>query len=80
MAPDDYDKPRQMRIPDDEWLPFEAATKAQHPTGRSPRAAVIRDFIRWYMRRPGAKLPDRPAAGPWSTPSTAPDDAPSDAV
>lgn len=68
MAPeiDDYDKPRQMRIPDGEWIAFEAATKAQHPVGRSPRAAVVREFMRWYMRRPGAKLPDRPAAGPWS--------------
>ncbi|GGU13173.1 hypothetical protein [Streptomyces violascens] len=62
----EYDKPRQMRIPDSEWGPFEDATKAQHPTGRSPRAAVVREFIRWYLRRPGAKLPERPAAGPWS--------------
>jgi hypothetical protein len=62
----DYDKPRQMRIPDDEWIPFEAATKKQHPEGRSPRAAVVRQFIRWYMRRPGAKLPERPPAGPWT--------------
>jgi hypothetical protein len=62
----DYDKPRQMRIPDDEWGPFENAAKTQHPDGRSPRAAVVREFIRWYMRRPGAKLPERPAAGPWS--------------
>ncbi|MFD5697459.1 hypothetical protein [Streptomyces lasiicapitis] len=62
----DYDKPRQMRIPDDEWGPFGDAAKAQHPAGRSPRAAVVREFIRWYMRRPGAKLPERPPAGPWS--------------
>jgi hypothetical protein len=55
--------PRQMRIPDDEWLPFEDAT------GDQPRAAVVRDFIRWYLRRPGAKLPERPAAGPWSEPA-----------
>ncbi|GCD40827.1 hypothetical protein GKJPGBOP_00480 [Streptomyces paromomycinus] len=63
-----YDKPRQIRVPDDEWIPFEAATKAAHPTGRSPRARVVREFIRWYMRRPGAKLPARPPAGPWSEP------------
>jgi hypothetical protein len=62
----EYDKPRQMRIPASEWEPFENATKAQHPTGRSPRAAVVRQFIRWYMRRPGAELPERPPAGPWS--------------
>ncbi|MGH3372380.1 MAG: hypothetical protein ACRDPR_20525 [Nocardioidaceae bacterium] len=61
-----YDKPRQMRIPDEEWLPFEAAARAERPTGRSPRTAVVRQLIRWYMRRPGAKLPDRPSAGTWS--------------
>ena len=72
MSPDtDYDKPRQMRIPDDEWVPFETATKEQHPEGRSPRAAVVREFIRWYMRRPGAKLPERPSEGPWSRSSLA---------
>ncbi|MEU2248141.1 hypothetical protein [Streptomyces sp. NPDC019224] len=65
----EYDPPRKFRAPDDEWNGFEAATKAQHPTGRSPRAQVIREFIRWYMRRPGAKLPVRPPAGPWSTPA-----------
>ena len=80
MADDtEYDKPRQMRIPDDEWGPFEAAAKAQHPEGRSPRAAVVREFIRWYMRRPNAKLPERPAAGPWTRSANAcnaPGDAP----
>lgn len=24
------------------------------------RSAVLRDFIRWYVREPGAKLPRRP--------------------
>lgn len=32
----------------------------------SSRAAVIRKLIRWYLRKPGGKLPERPAAGPWS--------------
>ncbi|MFJ9771157.1 hypothetical protein ACIRVF_07930 [Kitasatospora sp. NPDC101157] len=59
--------PRQMRIPDDEWLPFGEATKSQEAS----RAEVVRDFIRWYLRRPGAKLPPRPEAGPWSTPKDA---------
>lgn len=60
MAEDaSYDKPRQMRVPDDEWLPFEDAA-------RGSRAALVRQFIRWYLRRPGAELPDRPEAGPWS--------------
>lgn len=67
MSPD-YDQPRQFRVPDDEWIPFEQATRAMHPEGRSPRAAVLREFMRWYMHRPGAKPPKRPDAGPWSTP------------
>lgn len=69
MAPDpetEYDAQRKFRAPADEWDPFEAATRAVHPTGRSPRTKVIREFIRWYLRRPGAKLPERPAAGPWT--------------
>ncbi|MGW6912511.1 hypothetical protein ACWGB8_01615 [Kitasatospora sp. NPDC054939] len=67
----DYEKPKAIRIPtEDEWDPFGDATKAVHPNGRSPRTAVIREFMRWYMRRPGAKLPTRPDAGPWSTPKT----------
>lgn len=61
--------PRQIRIPDDEWLPFDEATKAVG----EPRAAVVRELIRWYMRRPGAKLPPRPDAGPWSTATDEPD-------
>jgi hypothetical protein len=64
-----YDAQRKFRAPDDEWLPFESATRAQHPEGRSPRARVLREFIRWYLRRPGAKLPVRPPAGPWSEPA-----------
>jgi hypothetical protein len=74
MTPDtetEYDTPRKFRAPDDEWEPFEAATRAVHPEGRSPRGRVLREFIRWYMRRPGAKLPERPPAGPWSRSSLA---------
>lgn len=62
----EYDTPRRFRAPNDEWEPFGHATRAVHPDGRSPRARVLREFIRWYMRRPGAKLPERPPAGPWS--------------
>lgn len=68
-AESEYDAQRKFRAPKDEWEPFLAATRAEHPTGRSPRAQVLREFMRWYMRRPGAKLPTRPPAGPWSTPA-----------
>ncbi|RLU81086.1 hypothetical protein CTZ27_33120 [Streptomyces griseocarneus] len=55
---------RQMRI-GEEWLAFDDAAKSQG----TERAAVVRSFIAWYLRRPGAKLPERPPVGPWSTPS-----------
>lgn len=74
MSPEvdsEYDRPRNFRAPDSEWVPFEAATKSVHPEGRSPRARVLREFMRWYMRRPGAKMPERPPAGAWSTVSDA---------
>lgn len=73
---DKYDRARRFRAPDDEWEPFGQATRTVHPDGRSPRAKVLREFIRWYMRRPGARLPKRPPAGPWSTPAST--DAPND--
>lgn len=72
MSPDaDYDSPKRFRAPDEEWEAFEAATRAIYSEGRSPRGRVLRDFMRWYMRRPGAKLPDRPPAGAWSKPADA---------
>lgn len=75
MTPDpdaEYETSRRFRAPDGEWEPFEAATRAVHPERRSPRAQVIREFMRWYMRRPGAELPERPPAGPWSAPVAEP--------
>lgn len=51
---------RQMRI-GDEWYDFDLAAKAQG----SERAAVIRAFIDWYIRRPDAELPPRPDAAYW---------------
>ncbi len=51
---------RQMRI-GDEWYDFDLAAKAQG----SERAAVIRAFIDWYIRRPDSELPERPEASYW---------------
>jgi hypothetical protein len=48
--------PRQIRIPDEDWAAFDVAAKSMD----SDRATVVREFIRWYLRRPGARLPDRP--------------------
>ncbi|GAA2199906.1 hypothetical protein [Streptomyces bangladeshensis] len=49
-------KHRSVRIEDDDWA--DLATRA--PGG--DRAAVIKELVRWYLRRPNAKLPDRPTS------------------
>jgi len=53
---------RSVRVSDEDWADLEAAT---HAVG-SDRGTVIKQLVRWYLRRPGAKLPERPtlAAGP----------------
>ena len=47
---------RSVRISDDDWS--DLADRA--PGG--DRAAAIKDLIAWYLRRPDAKLPERPTA------------------
>ncbi|WP_199548718.1 hypothetical protein [Streptomyces sp. N35] len=47
--------PRQIRI-GDTWYDFDAGAKEMG----TERAAVIRQLIDWYIREPGAKLPERP--------------------
>lgn len=47
--------PRQIRI-GDTWYDFDAAAKAMG----TERATVIRQLIDWYIREPGAELPERP--------------------
>lgn len=54
--------PRQIRI-GDEWLDFDRAAKAQG----TERAAVIREFIAWYLRHPGATMPKRPEVNAWQS-------------
>lgn len=47
---------RALRIPDDEWEDLGAAVEGT----LTDRTKVIREFVQWYLRRPGAKLPARP--------------------
>lgn len=47
---------RTLVVDPEEWE--ELARNAQ--LAGSERAVVLRSFIRWYNRRPGAKLPQRP--------------------
>lgn len=49
-----------VRIPPELWKAAgEAAARSGPPTDRS---ALIREFLAWYARLPGAKLPKRPPA------------------
>jgi hypothetical protein len=47
---------RSVRIEDDDWSDADAAAKG----AGTDRAKIINQFIRWYLRRPGAELPERP--------------------
>ena len=42
----------------DVWYEFDEAAKYMD----TERAALVREFIDWYLRKPGAKLPKRPPA------------------
>lgn len=42
-----------LRVPDADWKELRILAGRKAPS-------VIREFIRWYLRRPGAKLPERP--------------------
>jgi hypothetical protein len=51
---------RPIRIDLDLWDRFGALAEPD-------RSAVIREFVRWFVREPGAKLPQRPRpeSPPW---------------
>ncbi len=43
-------------MPDDLWNDL-----GQH-VGERERSKAIRDLVRWWLRKPGAKMPKRPPA------------------
>lgn len=45
----------RFRIDAEEWQAFGDAVPQD-----TDRSAVLRDFVAWYLRRPGAKMPKRP--------------------
>lgn len=49
---------RSVRVPDDTWLAAIARAKAE---GTSV-GQIVRDFLDWWLRKPGAKMPKRPPA------------------
>lgn len=56
-AKDTHTTNRVIRM-GDEWEELAAVV------GPRQRAALIRDLIRWWLRKPGAKLPPRPPVQP----------------
>lgn len=47
---------RAFRLAEHLWIRFgEAAERAG-----TDRGTLLRAFVSWYLREPGAKLPDRP--------------------
>jgi hypothetical protein len=47
---------RSVRVDDEDWADLDTAAVA----AGTDRAKLIVAFIRWYLRRPGAELPERP--------------------
>jgi hypothetical protein len=50
--------PQRFRLDDDLWVRFEQAVHRADPD--SDRSKVLRQFVAWYVREPGAKMPARP--------------------
>jgi hypothetical protein len=64
MSPNSPKTPaRQFRIGDD-WYEFERAAEV----AGTERAALLREFVEWYLHKPGAKLPKRPERDEWDSP------------
>jgi len=51
-------KHRMVRFSNDDWHALGWLTKLRG----TDRSAVLREFTDWWLRKPGAKLPDRPSA------------------
>jgi hypothetical protein len=47
---------RTLVVEPEDWDELQIAAKAVG----SNRATVLRQFIKWYIRRPGARMPQRP--------------------
>jgi hypothetical protein len=50
------DPVRGVRIPDKRWEKFDEATQA----AGTDRSKAVNDFVCWYVREDGAKMPKRP--------------------
>lgn len=50
-------KHRSVRVSDEDWADLGTIAEQQG----TDRGSLIKEFIAWYLRRPKAKLPPRPA-------------------
>jgi hypothetical protein len=48
---------RAFRLAENLWIKFGEAAAA----AGVDRGTLLRAFVAWYLREPGAKLPDRPS-------------------
>ena len=51
---------QRFRLDGDLWEQFDEAVRHADPGG--DRSKVLRQFVAWFVREPGAKLPSRPPA------------------
>lgn len=56
MADDTTNRVRGIRLEQNLWDKLEPAAR----TAGYDRTGLIRQFVRWYLRIPGARLPQRP--------------------
>jgi hypothetical protein len=56
MADGSTNRVRGIRFEDSDWRDLGPAAA----TAGYDRSGLIRQFVRWYLRRPGARLPQRP--------------------
>lgn len=68
MAGKEKTEVRRFRTTDDLWERFGNAVESS-PDPEADMSKVLRAFVRWYVHESGAKIPDRPSAGPWSKPA-----------
>jgi hypothetical protein len=56
--PDSYTRHRPIRMEASLW------DALGDVVGKRKRGALVRDLVRWWLRIPGAKLPERPPRRP----------------
>jgi len=56
---------QRFRLDNDIWAQFADAVQRSDPG--ADRSKVLRQFVAWFVREPGARLPSRPPGPPGGT-------------